>query len=286
MKASTESARKEWSREDDVASHERNGFTLIELLVVMATVAVLVVTLLPALAGTRSGSQTFQCLNNLNRLTAAWTMYASDYGDKLAGNPSGSPWVAGLIRWTTPNDNSNAAIMLDATMSSIANYVKSADLFKCPADNYQTPTSGRRVRSVSLNAALGGNPEIHTGIPGRTYNKATKMSDLSTPGPSMIFAILDEHPDSINDSVFHVVEGLGPGTEQIRDLPASHHNGGASVSFADGRAEVHKWKDSRSVWPVLYQDIGLGSYPGWSNGRLQVGVSVDYEWLDDRLPYR
>ena len=52
------------------------GFTLIELFVVIATVAVLAALLLPALAGTRPNTQSFQCLENQRQLILAWQMYA------------------------------------------------------------------------------------------------------------------------------------------------------------------------------------------------------------------
>jgi prepilin-type processing-associated H-X9-DG protein len=37
------------------------------------------------------------------------------------------------------------------------------------------------------------------------------------------------------------------------DYPADYHNFATSFSFADGHAEVHKWKDGRTI-PVLRQD--------------------------------
>jgi Tfp pilus assembly protein FimT len=41
----------------------------VELLIVLATVAVLAVMLLPAIAGTKPSSQAFQCLENQRQLT-------------------------------------------------------------------------------------------------------------------------------------------------------------------------------------------------------------------------
>ena len=45
-----------------------DGFTLIELLVVGATVGMLALLLLPALAATKPDSQSFQCLENERQL--------------------------------------------------------------------------------------------------------------------------------------------------------------------------------------------------------------------------
>src|SRR5580700_7605437 len=63
-----------------------NGFTLIELLVVIAIIAILAAMLLPALAHAKMQAQGVQCMNNGNQMVKAWTMYASDNGDKCVNN--------------------------------------------------------------------------------------------------------------------------------------------------------------------------------------------------------
>jgi prepilin-type processing-associated H-X9-DG protein len=63
---------------------------------------------------------------------------------------------------------------------------------------------------------------------------------VSIPQPSDIFVFLDEHPDSINDGYFI---NRYYSTNWI-DLPASYHNGAAGLSFADGHAETHRWRNA------------------------------------------
>jgi prepilin-type processing-associated H-X9-DG protein len=57
----------------------------------------------------------------------------------------------------------------------------------------------------------------------------------------------------VNDPVFQVsMEGFDPKEPQryrMVDFPASRHAGGATVSFADGRAEVWIWSDPRTTPP-------------------------------------
>jgi len=127
-----------------------------------------------------------------------------------------------------------------------------------------------------MHAVLGGAPTINNQIAGRTYFAAKKMADLTTPGPASIFVFLDEHPESINDSVFHLVLGLLPASAQLRSLPGGFHNNSGSFSFADGHCEMKRWRDSRTLRQVVYIGYNNSSVPN----------SEDYVWLNDRSPYK
>ena len=248
------------------------AFTLVELLVLILAVLVLAVLILPAFAGTRSNTKAAQCLNNQRRLTAAWQMYASDNADRMMTNPT---WVAGVMDWSPSPDNTNGAKLIDPAQSPVARYVQAADLFKCPADNYTSPY-GPRVRSISLNAALGGSPFINNQIPGRSYFAARKVTELNKPGPASTIVLLDEHPDSINDATFFLSEGLQPSSAQWIDLPAGYHGRGAGISFADGSAILRRWQGNRTLVPVSFFPPALFPTPN----------NLDYVWLNDRMPYR
>jgi prepilin-type processing-associated H-X9-DG protein len=136
------------------------------------------------------------------------------------------------------------------------------------------------VRSLALNGAVSGaglNIANPTYPMGRTYFNAQKMAQLRR--PSETFVAVDEHPDSINDSVFMYDPGAPPPIYGWRDLPASYHNGAAGFSFADGHSEIHKWEDERTVQPILQQSKPWGD-------RLSVPNSVDIEWMNNRMPWR
>jgi prepilin-type N-terminal cleavage/methylation domain-containing protein/prepilin-type processing-associated H-X9-DG protein len=256
------------------AASRRAAFTLVELVAVIAVVALLAMIAYPALAKTKNNGHAAQCMSNLRRLTAAWTMYVDDNSGRLIHN--GIP-VAGNMSWTASSDNTNSTMLVDPAQSLLAKYVKDATLYKCPADQYQSALNpGPRVRSVSMNAVLGGTTTFDNQIPGRTYFNARKMSDLTTPGPASIFVLLDEHPDSINDSIFHVILGSSPVLYTFRDLPGSFHNNSGSFSFADGHCEMKRWRDSRTLRQVSYIDYI----------NTVVRNSEDYIWLNDHSPYK
>ncbi len=246
------------------AGQGRSAFTLVELLVVVAVIALGGLILAPALARTSPVAKVVQCRNHLKQLTAAWKMYASDNADRLVASTSGvtgrPAWVNHYIDYNGANP-SNWDITRDITTSPLWPYVgQDATLFRCPADQSLVVVGGvrkPRVRSISMSHVFGkgewlDGPYNPFQTVWRTYANG---ADIMIPGKTFLF--VDEHPASINDGSFaNVCTGADqPSTTRIIDFPASYHdNGACGISFADGRAETHKWKDPRTMPPVSYGD--------------------------------
>ncbi len=97
MKAST------FGHKDGLAVRNSTGsketaFTLIELMVVIATMAVLAVMLLPALAGTQAQSKVTACGANFRQWAASANLYANDNQGWLP-NSSLTLGTGGLFAW-------------------------------------------------------------------------------------------------------------------------------------------------------------------------------------------
>jgi prepilin-type N-terminal cleavage/methylation domain-containing protein/prepilin-type processing-associated H-X9-DG protein len=293
------------------------GFTLIELLVVIAIIAILAALLLPVLNQAKEKARAIQCMSNTKQLTLGWLLFATDNEDYLmpngqAGQPGtpveGTPtWVAGSMLWNSGSDNTNTALLVDRTQSSMARYVQSAGVYKCPSDIVPAP-NGTRVRSVSMNGALGGHAPAVQGTqpnpPGRYYYGsgspspynigALKSSDLNEPGPVNTFVILDEQADSMSavngDATYAFDPGCPIAGQYWRDLPASYHDGAGSFSFADGHSEINKWLNRSSVAGQAAQTVypvtgtTYGSSAPWKKNLMR--HSVDYEWVQDRMPFK
>lgn len=259
------------------SGEESAAFTRTDLLTILSILGLVVVMLWPTYAANRSDSQAFQCLNNHRQLCIAWVMYSTDNRDKL---PSTRP-VTGLMSWAMLTENTNAeSLVVPDGFHWAPDYVKSASVWKCPADIVPGP-NGPRVRSISFNGPLtGSRPSVaRPSYPiGRYYlDQVQEMSQLRK--PAEVFVTMDEHPDSINDSTFMFDPGKIPPLYSWRDVPASYHNGAAVYSSADGRAALHLWRDSTTMQPVRRQPKAWGA-------SLVSPNSPDIEWMNNMMPYQ
>jgi len=277
----------------------RRGFTLIELLVVIAIIAILGAMLLPALAKAKLKSQGIYCMNNTKQLMLANHMYQGDNADTFpmamhgGYTPTGPtdpnrPWVTGWLDWTTSTQNTNIQYLIEPQYAVLASYfAKAKNIYKCPADNFATAQQralgwSSRCRSVSGNIYVGkGNGWANGswGGPGgpnnlSIYKGATKAGDLTMPGPAQSWVYMDEHPDSINDAGAFAPNG----PTNIPDAPATYHNGAAGFSFADGHAEIHKWRG-----PAMTRDLKSVSFVARNNFATVVG-DPDLYWYSYVTP--
>jgi prepilin-type N-terminal cleavage/methylation domain-containing protein/prepilin-type processing-associated H-X9-DG protein len=244
----------------------RRGFTLVELLVAVAIIGILAGLLATAIAKAKGKAHSLTCLSNARQLTLAWTLYATEYNDRLPYNLGGSAssrgiapkldynWVNNIMTWGTNQDNTNLAFVSKGSFAPFAN--RAARIYRCPSDRVLSDLQrqagwSERVRSYSMNAMVGDageNSKYGTNIFNPDYKQFMKMSDIGI--PTEIFVFVDEHPDSINDGGFAVAMPATLAATHVVDFPASYHNGAGGISFMDGHAEIKKWLDPRTTMAI------------------------------------
>src|ERR1700733_7019176 len=148
----------------------RGAFTLLELLVVIAIIAILAALIFPALSRAKMKGQSIACMNNLRQLSLGCKMYADENRGSLASSwPLGDSthpvnpysWCPGWASTLPQNLTYGPAPQFSATneyaleQGVIWPYVKSAAVYRCPADKRYV--GGMPVvRSYSMNSWMNG----------------------------------------------------------------------------------------------------------------------------------
>lgn len=231
------------------------AFTLIELLVVIAIIAILASLLLPALGRAKGKAQAAGCRSNLKQLQLCWTLYCDDHDQRM---PPNTPIITSARDSLSDTTNSwiTGNAWTDATASSIEGgvlfgYNKSRGIYRCPADKSTVRDNGQilRNRSVSLSCYMNMAQDPRDQYFRVCWHKTTAIQN---PGPAGALTFIDEHEKSIQQGAFGMnaldsYTFFGTPLWTWISFPATRHGDAATVTFADGHAEVWRWREPNTL---------------------------------------
>lgn len=261
-------------RQNKPKAGRRRGaaFTLIELLVVIAIIAILAGLLLPGLARARSQALQVDCLDHLRQLQVGMHLYGLDNHDDIIQNDylfvvsntntpfeSNTSWCPGDVRTDTTFTNIMRGLMFP--------YVKTAAIYRCPAD----PARLRTSKGVVVPSTRTFNLSIWMNCEADQYGAYRKMTEVADPPPAQSMTFIDVNELEIEDPTFGLYPPDSPFDGEWIDMPTDRHNRGLNIAMIDGHAEHHRW-----LAPKIYLDLPQA---------VNVGPdTADYRWLQTTIP--
>ncbi len=190
-------------------------------------------------------------------------------------------------------DNINTELFMNPDYSEnqgraglLGAYFKNPKLLRCPADKSQAILFQRvhnRVRTYSMNSALGGKAINHDYLGWEPYQRYEKETDvLDRLGSTRQILFVCEREDIIDDGFWASWVDDPTPMNNYQDPPGSAHNRGGNFSFVDGHVESKRWQDERTSPPFFKGEALVDNSPQSFNPAYVQPNNPDAAWLIQR----
>ena len=175
--------------------------------------------------------------------------------------------------------------MVSDRVSLLAPYVaRSKGSFRCPSDKALTSVGAvkyYRPRSYGMNTFVAWRGEPHHNEPSPGFGVFQKTADVRRSADIFIFGEI--HPYSICRPQFGVHMTL----PSVYHFPGNQHGQVSTFAFADGHAELHRWRSGRFNNPGLREsDDRWHSHNAAHPTAPLTEIQADLDWLRLRTTHR